>query len=133
MSGDVHQQLAQAITNGEMEDAKALASKALEMGSDAHTCIQKGVAKGIQNIIDQHANEEYLLPDLLKRADAANAALEILEPAMSGNHEKEVIALVVLEALDDDGHKSGEFMLGTMLTDNDVIEKNSSFLLRYRS
>ena len=133
MSGDVHQQLAQAIIDGDLEDAKTLALKALEMGLNVYTCIQDGLAKGIQQIGERYASGEYLLPDLIKRADAVEAVFEIFQPAMSGDQEKEVITFVVLEAMDGDDDIKGEITVGTMLTGNDLTEKNNPLLLKSRA
>jgi 5-methyltetrahydrofolate--homocysteine methyltransferase len=53
---------------------------------------------------------------LIIGADAMKAALEILEPAMVGNQQREVVGTVVIGTVEGDLHEIGKTLVGTMLT-----------------
>ena len=48
MTEDLFNKLAQAVIDGEPEDAEELAKQALEQGVDALACINQGLMPGIQ-------------------------------------------------------------------------------------
>ncbi len=50
--------------------------------------------------------------------DAMKAALTILEPALAGGQEREILARVVLGTVEGDLHEIGKTLVGTMLTAN---------------
>lgn len=110
--------LAQAVIVGEPEDAVALAKEALEQGLDPLQCINKGLTVGIRRVGELFASGEYFLPDLIIGADAMKAALEILEPALLEDQERELVGRVVLGTVEGDLHEIGKTLVGTMLTAN---------------
>ena len=110
--------LAQAVIDGEPEDAEALAQKALEMGLDPLECITNGLTVGIQKVGELFSTGEYFLPELIIGAEAMKKALEILEPALLGEQKREVVATVVLGTVAGDLHEIGKTLVGTMLTAN---------------
>ena len=50
MSQEILDYLAQAVVDGEPEDAEAWAKKALEVGLDPLECINNGLTRGIQEV-----------------------------------------------------------------------------------
>ena len=119
MSQEIFDRLAQAVVDGEPEDAEAAAREALEAGLDPLDCINEGLTKGIRRVGEQFACGEYFLPELIIGADAMKAALDVLEPVLvSGNKEREVVAKVVLGTVQGDLHEIGKTLVGTMLTAN---------------
>jgi len=116
MSEEMHKKLAQAVIDGESEDAVELAQKALDQGFDPLACITHGLTKGIQVTGELFAKGDYYLPELIIGADAMKAALEILEPAMVGNQQREVVGTVVIGTVEGDLHEIGKTLVGTMLT-----------------
>ncbi|MBC8506900.1 MAG: corrinoid protein [Anaerolineales bacterium] len=115
---DMFEKLAQAVIDGEPEDAVALATEALDQGLDPLDCITKGLTKGIQKVGELFASGEYYLPELIIGADAMKDALEILEPALVGDQKRDVVATVVLGTVQGDLHEIGKTLVGTMLTAN---------------
>lgn len=115
---DTFNKLAQAVIVGEPEDAVALAKEALEQGLDPLQCINKGLTVGIRRVGELFASGEYFLPDLIIGADAMKAALEILEPALVEDQERELVGRVVLGTVEGDLHEIGKTLVGTMLTAN---------------
>lgn len=118
MSEEIYKQLAQAVIDGEVEDAERVAREALELGLDPLTCINEGLTKGIQTVGELFSTGEYYLPELIIGADVMKSALDILEPAMLADQEREVVGKVVLGTVEGDLHEIGKTLVGTMLTAN---------------
>ena len=118
MENEMHQKLAQAVIDGEPEDAEALAKEALALGMDPLACITEGLTKGIQEVGKLFASGEYFLPELIIGADAMKVALDILEPELVGDQKREVVGRVVLGTVEGDLHEIGKTLVGTMLTAN---------------
>jgi corrinoid protein of di/trimethylamine methyltransferase len=118
MSEEILAKLAQAVIDGEPEDAEDLARQALERGLDPLRCINEGLTPGIDRVGELFATGEYFLPDLIIGGDAMKAALAILEPALAGDQERQVLGRVVLGTVEGDLHEIGKTLVGTMLTAN---------------
>ena len=118
MSQEIYDKLAEAVIDGEPEDAEELAQQALDQGLDPLDCINKGLSPGIDRVGELFASGEYFLPDLIIGGDAMKAALSILEPALSGGQERKVLGQVVLGTVEGDLHEIGKTLVGTMLTAN---------------
>ena len=118
MSDEIYHKLAQAVIEGEPEDAEALAHQALEQGLDPMECINQGLVKGIQKVGELFSNGDYFLPELIIGADAMKAALDVLEPALVEGQKREVVGKVVLGTVKGDLHEIGKTLVGTMLTAN---------------
>lgn len=118
MSDDMYKKLAEAIINGEAEDAVNLAKQALDQKLDPLACITNGLTKGIQQVGELFSSGEYYLPELIIGADAMKAALDILEPALVGDQQREVVGTVVIGTVEGDLHEIGKTLVGTMFTAN---------------
>lgn len=118
MSEEIYQKLAQAVIDGEEEDARAHAQRALELGMDPLACINHGLTPGIQRVGELFSSGDYFLPELIMGADAMKAALEVLEPALLADQQREVVAKIVLGTVKGDLHEIGKTLVGTMLTAN---------------
>lgn len=112
------QKLAQAVIEGEPEEAESLAKEALASGLDPLDCITNGLTVGIQKVGELFSSGEFFLPELIIGADAMKKALEILEPALVGDQKRDVVATVVLGTVQGDLHEIGKTLVGTMLTAN---------------
>jgi corrinoid protein of di/trimethylamine methyltransferase len=121
MSQEIYDKLAKAVIDGEPEDAEEWAKKALEQGLDPLDCINKGLSPGIDRVGELFAIGDYFLPDLIIGGDAMKAALNILEPALTGDQEREVLGQVVLGTVEGDLHEIGKTLVGTMLTANGFL------------
>jgi 5-methyltetrahydrofolate--homocysteine methyltransferase len=118
MSEEIYGKLAQAVIDGEPEDAEEVAREALDQGLDALACINEGLSPGIDRVGELFATGEYFLPDLIMGGDAMKAALTILEPALATDQEREMLGRVVLGTVEGDLHEIGKTLVGTMLTAN---------------
>jgi 5-methyltetrahydrofolate--homocysteine methyltransferase len=118
MSVEIHKKLAQAVVDGESEVAEALARQALEQGLEPLDCINEGLTKGIQHVGELFADGECYLPELVLSANAMKVALSVLEPAMLGGKQREIVGKVVLGTVQGDLHEIGKNLVGIMLTAN---------------
>jgi corrinoid protein of di/trimethylamine methyltransferase len=118
MSEEIYAKLAQAVADGEPEEAEELARQALDVGLDPLVCINQGLTPGIDRVGELFATGEYFLPDLIMGGDAMKAALAILEPALTGDQGRNVLGRVVLGTVEGDLHEIGKTLVGTMLTAN---------------
>jgi len=118
MSEDLYKKLAQAVIEGEPEEAEDLAKLALAQGVDPLACINQGLMVGIQEVGELFAKGDYFLPELIIGADAMKQALDILEPALAGGQARDVVGRVVLGTVEGDLHEIGKTLVGTMLTAN---------------
>ena len=118
MSEELLNKLAQAVIDGEPEDAEQLAREALAQGLDPLVCINKGLTPGMDRVGELFESGEYFLPDLIIGGEAMKAALAVLEPALAGDHEREVLGRVVLGTVEGDLHEIGKTLVGTMLAAN---------------
>jgi corrinoid protein of di/trimethylamine methyltransferase len=118
MSEELFAKLAQAVIDGEPEDAADLAQQALDQGLDPLDCINRGLTAGIDRVGELFATGEYFLPDLIIGGDAMKAALEVLEPALTGDQARKILGRVVLGTVEGDLHEIGKTLVGTMLTAN---------------
>jgi corrinoid protein of di/trimethylamine methyltransferase len=114
-------ELAQAVIDGEPEDAVELAEQALDQGLDPLACINQGLTVGITRVGELFADGEYFLPDLIIGGEAMKMALAILEPALAGDQSREVLGRVVLGTVQGDLHEIGKTLVGTMLTANGFL------------
>jgi 5-methyltetrahydrofolate--homocysteine methyltransferase len=121
MTEEMHQRLAQAVIDGEADDAEALAKEALEQGLDPLLCISEGLTAGIQQVGKLFASGEYYLPDLIIGADTMKAALEVLEPMLVGDQRRDVVGKVVLGTVEGDLHEIGKTLVGSLLTANGFL------------
>jgi corrinoid protein of di/trimethylamine methyltransferase len=118
MSHEMFDKLAQAVVDGEPEDAVELARQALDAGLDPLECINQGLTKGIDRVGVLFAEGEYYLPDLIIGGEAMKDALAVLEPALASNQERKVTGRVLLGTVRGDLHEIGKTLVGTMLTAN---------------
>jgi corrinoid protein of di/trimethylamine methyltransferase len=114
----MYEKLAQAVIEGEPDEAEELAKQALDQGLDPLTCINEGLTRGIQRVGELFASGEYFLPELIIGAEAMKRALAVLEPAMVGDQSREVVGRVVLGTVEGDMHEIGKTLVGTMLIAN---------------
>ena len=118
MTDEMYKRLAQAVIEGEPEEAEALAKEALEQGLDPLACITEGLTAGIQQVGKLFASGEYFLPDLIIGADAMKVALDVLEPMLAGDQQRDVVGRIVLGTVEGDLHEIGKTLVGTMLIAN---------------
>jgi corrinoid protein of di/trimethylamine methyltransferase len=119
MSEELFKQMAQAVIDGDDEEAAALAQQGLDEGVDPLEAINKGFTPGMDVVGELYATGEYFLPDLILGGEAMKAALGVLEPALqAAGQEREVLGKVVLGTVKGDIHEIGKSLVGSMLAAN---------------
>lgn len=131
MCEDILQDLAQVVIDGDNEYAAALAQRVVEQGLDAQICVEKGLVKGIEQVGGLVDSGEYFLPDVIKSAEAMEAALQVLEPALTSDRNREIITLVLLRPMDGDQDENGKFLLGTMLNSEENTDNRKLPFVRW--
>ena len=110
--------LVQAIRDYDVDGAKNCANKALAEGADPVKALES-VSGVMKEIGDLFGSGELWLPDLIGAADAAMAALTVIEEAIlkSGKQAKR-LGTVVIGTVFGDIHSIGKTMVGALLTAN---------------
>ena len=119
MSEDLFKQMAQAVIDGDDDEATALAQQALELGVDPLEAINKGYTPGMDVVGEMYSTGDYFLPDLILGGEAMKAALATLEPVLKASGQaREVLGTVVLGSVKGDIHEIGKSLVGSMLSAN---------------
>jgi dimethylamine corrinoid protein len=107
--------LSDAVYEFEEDDAVKWAKAAIEEDVDPFEATMAGLAAGMIRAGDAYNKKEYFVPELLICADAMNAGLEILKPAIAASgRESEVKGSIVLGVVEGDVHDIGKNLVKTM-------------------
>jgi len=119
MSEELYKNMAQAVIDGDDEEAAALAQQALDAGIGPLDAINKGFTPGMDTVGELYASGEYFLPDLILGGEAMKAALAVLEPALNAaGQQREVLGKLVLGTVKGDIHEIGKSLVGSMFAAN---------------
>jgi corrinoid protein of di/trimethylamine methyltransferase len=119
MSEELFKQMAQAVIDGEDDEAASLAQQALDQGIAPLEAINKGFTPGMDVVGELYSTGEYFLPDLILGGEAMKTALTVLEPALkAAGQSREVLGVVVLGTVKGDIHEIGKSLVGSMLAAN---------------
>jgi len=116
---EILENLANAIIKGDKSTVKENAQKAVDEGLDPLEAVENGLSKGMEVVGARFENGEAYLPELLKAADAFDAAMEILNPVLEAN-KQEIAKLgkILLATIKGDLHNIGKNILSTVLSTN---------------
>ena len=70
--------IAEAIADGDEDEAVELVNKAFEMGLDPMTVLNKGAGVGMDKISEDYNNGDAFLPELVLAGDAMTAVNEVI-------------------------------------------------------
>jgi corrinoid protein of di/trimethylamine methyltransferase len=119
MSEELFKQMAQAVIDGDDDEAAGLAQQALDQGVAPLEAINKGFTPGMDVVGELYSTGEYFLPDLILGGEAMKTALAVLEPALKASGQsREVLGIVVLGTVKGDIHEIGKSLVGSMLAAN---------------
>jgi corrinoid protein of di/trimethylamine methyltransferase len=111
-------QITETIIAGDPEQSAVLAEKALDLGLNPLACINQGLTPGMNRVGELYSSGEYFLPDLIAAGEAMKRALGILEPALVGDEQREVLGHIVIGTVEGDMHEIGKTLVATMLSAN---------------
>ena len=109
----------QAVIDGERETAERLARQALAAGAAPLEAIERGYVPGIQEAGRLWEEGEYFLPELVTSAEAMQAAMSVLQPALQqGQRSGAEQGRAVIGTVQGDIHDIGKTLVGTLLAAN---------------
>ena len=103
---DYYDKIADAIYDGEDEEAAELAKLALEAGADPENVINEGGVAGLERLGKAFDEMEAFLPELMLGGEAMHSLLEVVKPYLK-NSDKDEGATVVVGCAQGDLHDIG--------------------------
>lgn len=112
----VIQTLEKAIINGDIDAARDVALKSLEINIDPLRTMNEGLIKGIKRVGECFGNGEIFLPDLILSSEAMREAAAILEAALkqTGVTMKATVGTIVIGTVAGDIHDIGKTLVSTL-------------------
>jgi corrinoid protein of di/trimethylamine methyltransferase len=108
--------LVNAVYDGDRDLARKAAQKVLDKKIDPVKAIETGLAPKMKQIGDEFERLDIFLPQVMLSAEAMNAALEVLLPAIKKEKLAQVQkAAVVVGTIKGDVHDIGKNIVGMML------------------
>ena len=119
MHTELYNEMAKSVIDGEVDNAKNLALRALVEDIEPLDAINKGFVIGINDVGEKFSSGQCFLPELVMAGEAMKAALTVLEPEMAKRGtERKVLGNVVLATIQGDIHDIGKTLVGIMLSSN---------------
>lgn len=113
------QAIANAVIDGEAEDAAEATKAALEANVDPLEILNKGLMDGAEEVGKRFERNEYFLPELMLAGRALKGAMEIVKPVLLEKYsggESKVKGKVVSATVQTDIHDIGKNIVSSMLT-----------------
>ena len=108
--------LAGAIIDGDQNMVKENAQKAIDEGLNPLVAVDQGLSKGMEVVGARFEKGDVFLPELLQAANAFDAAMEVLNPAIEANKQKiSKLGTVLLATVKGDLHNIGKDIVATVL------------------
>ncbi len=123
-STELFQNQKQAVIDGNIKKAAALAREAVEAGVDLNASIEKGYVTGIEEVGRLWEAGEFFLPELVQGADAMKAAMHVIRPELLKSGGGDGGGKVVIGTVEGDIHDIGKTLVATFLEANgfDVVD-----------
>jgi corrinoid protein of di/trimethylamine methyltransferase len=110
------QKMAQAVIDGQREDAEQLAKEAVAQGFDLLEVIEKGYVPGIQRVGELWEKGEYFLPELISSAECMKTAMAVIQPELrKAQIDAPSKGKVVIGTVEGDIHDIGKNLVASML------------------
>ena len=113
---DLLARLQLAIMEGDEERSREAAQECLDAGISPMEAVEVGLRDGLRIVGEQFERLEVFLPEMIMAAEAGNAVMEVMEPAMetSGQHATSP-GTVIIGAAKGDIHTIGKSILAMLL------------------
>ena len=114
-----------AIIEGNKDDAKQLAQRAISEEMDLNKVIEQGYILGIKEVGRLWEEGEYFLPELITSAECMKAAMEIMKPELEKAHiDMRSAGKIVIGTVEGDIHDIGKNLVSSILSANgfDVVD-----------
>ena len=117
MNDELFAAMRQAVIDGDPDEVRVLAQRALALGIDPLEAINRGFVPGVTHVGEQFGLGEMFLPDLVLGGEAMKAAMAVLEPELARRGaQRESLGTVVLGTVRGDIHEIGKTLVQTMLS-----------------
>ena len=113
------QAIANAVIEGEAEDAAEATKTALEANVDPLEILNKGLMDGADEVGKRFERNEYFLPELMLAGRALKGAMEVVKPILLEKYsgaDSQVKGKVVSATVQTDIHDIGKNIVSSMLT-----------------
>ncbi len=114
MHEELLQQLAQAVIDGNKDQAEALTNQLLDAGLEAKAILDNGLMPGMDVVGQRFRDNLIFVPEVLIAARAMKASLAILEPLLAASNAPQV-GTVVIGTVKGDIHDIGKNIVIMML------------------
>ncbi|MDP6682928.1 MAG: cobalamin-dependent protein [Desulfobacterales bacterium] len=117
--------LAQTVIDGQEEECLRVIHEGLNNGMDPLEAVEKGLAKGINKVGNDFAEEIVFLPELVMAADVMKAGMKILDEKIKAEgKERKSLGKIVIGTVKGDIHDIGKSVVAAVLQANgfDVID-----------
>lgn len=114
---EIYGKIAEAIYNGEEEEAKRLAQEVIDTGVDPEEAIKKGGIAGLDKLGEDYEQLIVFLPELMMAADAMKEFIGVLKPYLAKDSDS-MPGTVVIGCAKGDLHDIGKDLVGTQLAVN---------------
>lgn len=103
-----------ALSQGKVEDVKALTQSAIEFGESPEAILKNGLLLAMEKIGIQFKNNEIYIPEVLIAARAMHASLAILKPILTKSTTSKA-AKIIVGTVKGDLHDIGKNLVVMML------------------
>jgi corrinoid protein of di/trimethylamine methyltransferase len=112
-------ELISAIVDGDEENSKKLAEKAISSGIDPIEIVKQGIQKAASIVGDKFQKFEIFLSQLILSANAMKAVMDIILPRIKSNEISEsILGKVVIATVQGDIHDIGKNLVSAFLSVN---------------
>jgi corrinoid protein of di/trimethylamine methyltransferase len=113
---DLLTKLQHAIMEGDEEASKEAAQECLDAGIAPMVAVEAGLRDGLRIVGERFERLEVFLPEMIMAAEAGNAVMEVLEPAIEASGQQATSpGTVIIGAAKGDIHTIGKSILAMLL------------------
>ena len=113
--GNGPESIEQALIAGRKEGTLRLVRAALEAGADPFALVGERLIPAITEVGAKYERREYFLPQLIRSAEAMQAAFAHLRPLLAEDSRERVRPVIVLATVEGDVHDIGKNIVSLML------------------
>jgi trimethylamine corrinoid protein len=115
-TSDLLSKLQAAIMEGDEEEARQAAQRCLDAGISPMAAVETGLRDGLRIVGEKFERLEVFLPEMIMAAEAGNAVMEVLEPAIAAAGQTATSpGTVVIGTAKGDIHTIGKNILSMLL------------------
>ena len=112
------QTLDEAVIKGDKAKTLELTQAALEAGNDPFTMVNDVLIPAITQVGDKYERKEYFLPQLIRSAEAMQAAFGILRPLLAKDSRTTEKPVIILATVEGDIHDIGKNIVSLLMSNH---------------